>query len=262
MKLYRIYGIMLKNLYYTRRNLDRVFDILYWPVVALFTWGFTTLYLEDVTKSSQFISFFLSGLILWMFVERWQQDISIFMLTDFWSQNIYNMFSSPITNFELFVGTTLFSGVRALISFTVLIILAAVFYAFNIFSIGVFGLAMLCTSLAIFGSGLGLFVAGLIYRFGQRIQVFAWSTVILIQPVSAVFYPRDVLPGVFHTVSLLVPTSYVFEGMRTVLNQGGIPWHEIGVAFGLSFVYFIAGYLVFHVLLERSRKIGELAKNR
>ncbi|MFB6265970.1 MAG: ABC transporter permease [Candidatus Nanohaloarchaea archaeon] len=261
MKLYRIHGIMLKNLYYTRRNLDRIFDIFYWPVVGLFTWGFTTLYLEDVTQSSQFVSFFLGALILWMFVQRWQQDISTFMLTDFWSQNIYNMFSSPITNVELFLGTTLFAGVRALISFAVLLILAVVVYAFNILSIGVFALVALSTSLAIFGSGLGLFVAGLIYRFGQRIQVFAWSTIVLLQPVSAVFYPRDVLPGIFHTVALALPTSYVFEGMRTALSQEVIPWNAIWIATALSVVYFGLGYLVFHILLERARKGGQLAKN-
>ncbi|MFB6294560.1 MAG: ABC transporter permease, partial [Candidatus Nanohaloarchaea archaeon] len=70
MRRSRVRAIILKNLYYTRRNLDRIFDIVYWPVVGLFTWGFTTLYLEDVTQSSQFISVFLSGLILWMFVQR------------------------------------------------------------------------------------------------------------------------------------------------------------------------------------------------
>ncbi|MDY6773771.1 MAG: ABC transporter permease [Candidatus Nanohaloarchaea archaeon] len=261
MKLYRIYGIMLKNLYYTRRNLDRIFDVFYWPVVGLFTWGFTTLYLRNVTQSSKFISFFLGALILWMFVQRWQQDISTFMLTDFWSQNIYNMFSSPITNFELFLGTALFSGVRALISLGLLLVLAALFYAFNLLSIGVFGLAMLAASLAIFGSGLGLFVAGLIYRFGQRIQVFAWSTIVLLQPFSAVFYPRDVLPGVFHDVSLALPTSYVFEGMRASLQTGVIPWSDIGISFALSFLYFGLGYLAFHVLLERSRRGGYLAQN-
>ncbi|MFB6294559.1 MAG: ABC transporter permease, partial [Candidatus Nanohaloarchaea archaeon] len=129
----------------------------------------------------------------------------------------------------------------------VLLILAAIFYSFNILSVGVFGLAALTLPLAIFGSGLGLFVAGLIYRFGQRIQVFAWSTIVLLQPVSAVFYPREVLPGVFHAASLLIPTSYVFEGMRQALAEGIVPWAALQVALALSIVYFAAGYLVFHV---------------
>jgi ABC-2 type transport system permease protein len=254
-------ALVIKYYYNMRRNLDRIFDIFYWPAVGLFTWGFTTLYLRDVTQSSRFISFFLSGFILWTLVQRSQQDLSTALLEDFWNDNIYNTFSSPLTTLDLFLATTFYAVTRALLAFGFLFVLAIAFYSFNIFSIGVLGVALLSFTLVLFGSALGTFVSGLIYRYGQRIQVFAWSTVMLLQPFSAVFYPRETLPGIFYKASLAVPTSYVFEGMRRAIEDDIVPWPEIRAALLLTLVYLIVGYAVFAHLIERARQHGYLAQN-
>lgn len=261
MRLNRIHALVLKYYYNMRRNLDRIFDIFYWPAVGLFTWGFTTLYLEDVTRSSRFIAFFLGGFILWTLVQRSQQDFSTALLEDYWNDNIYNTFSSPVTNLDLFVATTVYAVLRAGAAFAFLFVLAVAFYSFNVFSIGVFGVVILTFTLVIFGSAVGTFVSGLIYRFGQRIQVFAWSTVFLLQPFSAVFYPRETLPGIFHTISLAIPTSYVFEGMRTSISENTVPLDSFTTALGLTLVYLIAGYAFFAYFLEQARQNGYLAQN-
>lgn len=258
--MHRVLALVWKYLFNMRRNLDRIFDIFYWPAVGLFTWGFTTLYLRDVTNSSRFISFFLGAFILWTIVQRSQQDLSTALLEDFWNQNIYNTFTSPLTNLDLFLATTLYALVRAGIAFVFMGVLAVFFYSFNVLSIGGLGVALMMSCLILFGSALGAFVSGLIYRFGQRIQVFAWSTVMILQPFSAVFYPRETLPGVFHTISLLVPPSYIFEGMRYTIETGAIPWSDLGIAFGLSMVYLALGYAVFTYFIEEARRKGYLAQ--
>ncbi|MFB6213814.1 MAG: ABC transporter permease [Candidatus Nanohaloarchaea archaeon] len=261
MKVNRIEALVMKYYFNMKRNLDRIFDIFYWPVIGLFTWGFTTLYLEDVTKSSRFISFFLSGLILWTMVQRSQQDFSTALLEDFWNQNIYNTFTSPLTNLDLFTATTLYAVSRALIAFTFMALLSAIFYPFNIFNVGLIAIALLSSLLVLFGSAIGTFVSGLIYRFGQRIQVFAWSTIMILQPFSLVYYPRETLPGVFKTVSFAIPTSYIFEGMRAAIQQNIIPWGQVQVAFLLTMVYLLAGYVFLAYMLEQSRQKGYLAQN-
>lgn len=261
MKLNRIEALILKYYYNMRRNMDRIFEIFYFPAIGLFTWGFTTLYLSDVTESTQFISFFLSGFILWTLVQRSQADLSTALLEDFWNRNIYNTFSSPLKNSELFIATAIYSISRSLIVFSFLFILALMFYSFNIFSIGIFGLALLGASLVMFGAAIGTFVSGLIYRYGQRIQVFAWSTILILQPFSAVFYPRETLPGLFYDISLIIPTSYVFEGMRLAIEQNTVPFYNIQMAFGLTIFYTIIGYGFFSFMIERARKHGHLASN-
>lgn len=260
MKWYRVYGLLVKYAYSMRRNMDRLFDVFYFPAVGLFTWGFTTLYLEDVTQSSQFLRFFLSGFILWTVVQRSQSDLTLALLEDFWSHNIYNTYSSPITNAELFVSTALYAVFRALVAFGFLGLLAVLFYGLNVLSMGVVALALFTLCLILFGSALGVVVAGLIYRFGTRIQVFAWSTAPILQPFSLVFYPRSALPEPFLTVSYVIPTSYIFEGMRTALTTDVLPLGNLAVGYALTAVYLVAGYAFFHHFLEKSRQHGYLAQ--
>lgn len=261
MRWCRVSALLWKYVYIMRHDLDRVFDIVYWPIVGLFTWGFTTFYLRDVTGDSRFIAFLLGGFILWTMVERAQQDISVFLLQDFWNQNIYNTFSSPLSNLEIFTATALFALGRSVVTFGFLLVLAYGFYAMNLLSFDPTGIAALVGALVVFGAALGITVAGLIYRYGMRIQIFAFSIAFLMQPFSAVFYPRDTLPGVFHTISLAVPPSYVFEGMRATMRTGTVPWGQVGTAFGLGLVYLAGGYLVYAHFLERSRQEGFLARN-
>lgn len=260
MKSNRIEALFLKYYYNMKRNLDRIFDIFYWPAVGLFTWGFTSMFIDDISDGGGYIGFFLSAFVLWTLVQRSQQDLSTALLEDFWNDNIYNTFSSPITNLDLFVATTLYSVARALVAFLFLFLLGMVFYSFNIFDLGLISLSILGGTLVLFGSAIGAFVSGLIYRFGQRIQVFAWSTIVILQPISAVFYPRDILPGLFYYSSYLVPTSYVFEGMRVVLDTGETPWTHISISLGMTMVYLFIGYAVFAHLLEKSRQKGYLAQ--
>lgn len=140
-------------------------------------------------------------------------------------------------------------------------ILSAVLYPFNILNAGLIAIALLSSLLVLFGSAIGTFVSGLIYRFGQRIQVFAWSTIMILQPFSLVYYPRETLPGIFNTISRGIPTSYIFEGMRSAIQQNIIPWGQIRVAFLMTAVYLILGYIFLAYMLERSRQKGFLAQN-
>ena len=45
MKTHRIAAVMMRHLYETRRNVDRITDMIYWPVLDIIMWGFFTTYL-------------------------------------------------------------------------------------------------------------------------------------------------------------------------------------------------------------------------
>ena len=45
MKPHRIKAVMLRHTYEARRNMDRVIDMVYWPVLDIIVWGFFTIYL-------------------------------------------------------------------------------------------------------------------------------------------------------------------------------------------------------------------------
>ena len=168
MKWFVVKALLLKYWYITRNRLDRFFDIFYWPLISLLIWGFTTYYIRDFAGSS-ILMFFIGGTVLWVFLQRAMQDISVYVLEDFWGWNLYNTFSSPLTWKELIFAVVSFGVIRAVITFFFLAIVAVLLFAFNIFNAGVFSIALYAIGLLVLGWVLGIFVAALIFRYGLKI---------------------------------------------------------------------------------------------
>jgi ABC-2 type transport system permease protein len=149
--------------------------------------------------------------------------------------------------------------VKILITVGVLAGLALAVYSWNLFSMG-FSLIPLFANLLLMGWAVGMVTTALIMRWGQSAEALAWGIPFLIQPVAAVFYPLNVLPGWLQWIAVCIPATHVFEGMRHVLNKEGLSAHDLGWAFGLNVVYLICGALVFHSMFNIARKKGLLAK--
>ena len=63
-----IWGLVYKFTCLCYRSLDRIFDIVYWPVISLLLWGFTSMFIASTSSFSGVMEFFLGGAVLWMFV--------------------------------------------------------------------------------------------------------------------------------------------------------------------------------------------------
>lgn len=260
MRLNIINALMLKYWYMGIRSIDRLLDVFYWPLIGMLIWGFTTYYLSNLVKDSFIISVLLGGAILWTFFSRAQGDIGIYILEDFWSRNLTNLFASPMTNFELIASTAIFGFFRSIISFLFLIAVAYFMYSFNILAIGAVYVAVFAIGLMLFGWVIGIFVTALIFRYGTRFQMFAWTIPWLIQPFSAVFYPLNSLPIWLQKISLLIPTTYLFEGMRTTLMNNALDWKSIAFSFVLNIFLFFVVYIFFERSMYIAKKKGMLTK--
>ena len=260
MKLYRINALMLKYWYVSTRNFFRILEIFYYPLMGMLVWGFTTYYISDLVKNNAVINVFLGGAILWTFFITAQMDIGIFILEDMWNRNISNLFVSPIKNSELIISTTLFGLFRCTLSFSFLILIAFLLYSFNILSIGIFYVCLFAFGLMLFGWVTGIFLLGLIFRYGTRVQSFLWLTAWLIQPFSAVFYPLHSLPIWLQKISLLLPTTYIFEGMRTAFNNSAIDFRSLTLSFAINIILLIMAYTFFEKSIAYAKKKGMLTK--
>lgn len=216
MKLYRIWGITLRYLYSFAHSLDRMSDAFYWPLVDLVIWGITSSYFLKGVGAGNATLALLGGVLLWIFPWRSQYEVSINLLEDLWNRNLVNMFATPI-KFSEWLATLLMMGiVKAIISFGFASGVAYLLYSTNIFS---FGLVLLpwAAVLILFGWVFGLFVTSIVMRFGTKIQNLAWTSIYLLVPFVAIYYPLSALPGWAQAISKFVPASYVFEAMRATV---------------------------------------------
>lgn len=261
MNLRIIKALLLKYGFVCSRNTFRAMDVFFWPLMDLLVWGFLTLYLLRLNGTvPSMITFLIGAVIMWNILYRAQQVISVSFLDDVWNRNLLNIFAGPVRLTEYITATYLMGFVQALIVLVLLSAAAAMFYSFNVFNLG-FIFAAFFVNLLLMGWAMGLLTTGVIVRYGPPAEALAWAVPFLIQPLSAVFYPISVLPIWLQPVARVIPSSYVFEGMRQILSHKSYDAGSLVVAFALNLIYMLAAAWVFHYFFEEARMKGLLAKH-
>ncbi|HEY7067258.1 MAG TPA: ABC transporter permease [Chloroflexota bacterium] len=260
MNLGRVYAIVLRYLYGIPSDVPRLFDIFFWPLVDLFVWGFLTVYLAQARGGAYVaLSWLIGGIIFWTLLYRASQDVAVQLLEDIWARNFLNLFASPLRLSEFIAALLIVTLLKVLVTFAIISAIAFVGYAFDVFALGLYLLPFVGV-LFLFGWALGLVVAALIVRYGSRVQIFAWGAAFLIQPISAVFYPVDILPPALIPLARINPATYVFEGMRAVLLGGSFPAAQWLLALGLSAGTLALSVWLFVALFDQARARGMLAR--
>ncbi len=256
----RVRALALRYTFLYTRSVPRVAEMFFWPVMDLLVWGFLTVYLLRVeNRVPAMFTFLLGSMIFWDILYRAQQAVTISFLEDIWARNLLNIFVAPVRVSEFIAATYVVGFVKILITVAVLAGLAWWLYSWNLFQMGV-ALVPLFANLLLMGWAVGMVTTALIMRWGQSAEALAWGIPFLIQPVSAVFYPLDVLPGWLHPISLSIPATHVFEGMRQVLAGNGLSAYHLGWALGLNLVYLTVAGFFFHWMFGIARQKGLLAK--
>ncbi|MCC6543571.1 MAG: ABC transporter permease [Nitrospirae bacterium] len=260
MRLHRINAIVLRHLYLHKRSVARLMETFYWPVVDLLVWGFITVYLQQYKDGLPgFVTFFIGALILWDMLFRSQQGISLSFLEEMWSRNLMNLFVTPLRPAEFIAATMVISIFKLISASFVTITLAYLIYDFNIFLIGM-SLIPFIICLAVMGWAIGILTSSVILRYGQKAEILAWGLAFLFQPISAVFYPVEVLPDFIQKIAKFVPASHIFEGMRAVIADGHFPLENLIWAASLDIIYFITSIAIFYYMFKIVKVKGLLLR--
>lgn len=260
MKLRRIYAIILRQLYLYRDNPTRFFQMFVWGVIDLILWGYLSKYLSEVGPTAFNIALaLLSAVILWGFLNRVHQGVMMAFLEDSWSRNFLNIFATPLKLHEYVGGFVLTTMATSTIVLFVTVIIAYAIFGYSVFVVGV-ALVPFLLVLFLFGVALGVFAAAIVLRLGPSAEWFIWPIAAVLGPVVGVFYPISTLPQWLQTFAHLVPPTYVFEGMRTVLGGGDFGWMGMGIGLALSTLYLLASYAFFVFVYRIVIKNGQIAR--
>ncbi len=257
--LRRIWGLMYRHLALYRRSWPRLLELAYWPILQMCIWGFTASFLTARMGNAAVMAgaALLGGVLLWEVTLRSQMGLSISFLEEIWSRNLGHIFVSPLRPFEMIAALIGMSVIRMLLGVTPAILLAWVFYAFNLFALGPV-LVLFFVNLMMFGWAVALGVVSLILRHGAGAEALAWGVLFGLAPFSAVFYPVAVLPAVLRPVAWALPTSHIFEGMRGILLTGVVRWDHLAAAFVLNLLWLAGAALLFAWQFHRARVSGAL----
>lgn len=254
----RIYAMVLRYVYLLRRSWPRVLELAYWPTMQMILWGFITLFLANqsgwVARAS---GVFIAGVLLWDVMFRGQLGVSTVFFEEMYSRNLGHLFASPLRPYELVCALLVISLFRTLIGVGGAALLAIPLYHFSIFDLGLPLLAFF-VNLLVMGWAIGLLVSGLVLRYGLGAENLAWVAIFAVAPVSAIYYPVSVLPEWLRVIANALPSSHVFEGMRSVLIENTFRTDQFLWAVGLNAIYLSIGIAVFLYVFRSARRRGLL----
>lgn len=257
--LRRIGAMVMRHVYVLRSSWPRLLELLYWPTVQVILWGFISSYMATQTSLlAQAGGLFLSAILLWDMLFRYQLGVSLAFMEEMWSRNLGHLFVSPLRPWELVASMFVVSLIRTGIGVVGAAVMAYLFYGFSILAALGPALAAFVGCLLLFGAALGLIISALILRLGLAAESLAWGVIFLLQPLSGVFYPIAILPGFLHPVAWALPSAWIFEGMRAVLLEQRVEPSLLAGALVADFCWMAIAAVVFVLLFRQARDRGLL----
>jgi ABC-2 type transport system permease protein len=256
--LQRVSAMVLRYVYLLRSSWTRVLELIYWPAIQLFVWGFLQLYVsQNSSFFNQAAGTFIGAVLLWDILFRGQLGFSISFLEEMYARNLGNIMMSPLRPAEFLLALMVMSIVRLSIGMIPVSFLAIAFFGFNLWALGL-ALVAFFANLILTSWAVGIFVAGLLLRNGLGAESMAWTIMFLFLPLTCVYYPVAVLPEWLQYFAWMLPPTYVFEGMRALVIDHVFRADLMAEAFALNIGFFAAASFAFLRLLQSARVHGSL----
>jgi ABC-2 type transport system permease protein len=255
----RTAAIVLRQFYLVRSSIARFLPLFAWVTVDMVVWGFLSRYLNTFTSGYNFAPALLGCVLLWDFFVRVMMGVTMSFMEDVWSRNFLNMFATPLSISEYLAGLVSSSIATSSIGLVVMLVLSTTVFGLSFFSYGIL-LVPFVLVLFLFGIALGILATAMVLRWGPAAEWFVWPIPAVVSPFAAVFYPLSTLPVWMRPISRVLPPSYVFESIRTILAGGKAPIGMLAWAVTLAVMYVLVACAIFTWTYRVAVRSGLIAR--
>ncbi len=220
---HRIGAMLLRHWYLLTSSWPRLLEMVYWPALTLISWGFLQNYISgNASFFAKAGGTFIGAIILWDILFRGQLGFSMSFLEEMWSRNLGNLMMSPLTPFEFLLSLMIMSLIRLAIGIVPMAALAALFFDFNLFGLGLALVAFFCN--LIFTSwAVGIVVSGLVVRNGMGAESLAWTLIFILLPLCLRLLPGGSAAGVVAVGCVAVAADLCVRGHAGADDRQGVP---------------------------------------
>ncbi|MEW6388596.1 MAG: ABC transporter permease [Thermodesulfobacteriota bacterium] len=254
---HKIWAFAARSLLVNRRNVFAVFEMFFWPGVAIFSVGLLTRFLQ---LDQETVTFILIGAVSMNTIQIAQLDLSYSLLYDVWSKSLKHEFIAPIRLGHLLVGAGLIGLFRGFIVFIIMGLLSMWLFAMDLSRPGIWGLIWFLLGMFLNAVIIGAAVLILVLRFGHRAEVAAWAFSYLLLLLCGLYYPVSILPPGVRELAEIIPLTYFLDYFRHFYGFPLISPYPLLYGFSQSLVYLLFSYALLQYTLKSALKRGTLLK--
>jgi ABC-2 type transport system permease protein len=256
----RIFAIVLRQFYLLRVSIARFFPLFGWIFVDVVLWGFMSRFLNRVAAPGyNFIPALLGAVLLWDFLTRVMQGVTMAFFEDVWSRNFLNLFASPLSVAEYLMGMVVSATATSAMGLVVMLVVATVAFGLSFLSYGV-ALFPFLMALFLFGIALGVIGCAIVLSLGPAGEWYVWPIPFVVAPFAGVYYPLATLPAPMRAVSRILPPAYVFENVRAIAAGRRADLGALSMAVVLAAVYVLGACWIFAWVHRRAVRTGLIAR--
>lgn len=254
----RLWALTLRVLYLHIGSWPRLIEVFYWPTINLLIWGFTSLYIaREIAHANLVIQTLLAGILLSEVLIRVEMGTMVLFMEEIWSRNLGHLFAGPLPVFDYVLGLFGLSFIRMIVAISVAVLVAWALFGFSLLALG-WPLVAYIALLTVNGWWYGLLLMALLIRFGLAAEWLAWMSTWVIIPLIAPYYPVSILPVPLQFLSHLLPATYVFESVKSLIGGHAFNGHDLIISLLLNGFYFVVSGWVFSRAYAAARREGRL----
>jgi ABC-2 type transport system permease protein len=253
----RLTAFAYRNLIMAQRNVFFVFELTFWPGVAMLSHGLLTRFLELTPEMTAFI---LVGTVALSAVQVCQLDVAYAVLFDIWSKSMKHQFLTPVRIHHLALGSWLVGVARGVIVWALMALIGGRAFGFDFLGGGPLRVALFLLGCFLTALVIGLLVCALVLLFGTRAETSAWAAVNFFVMLAGIYYPISLLPGWVQAVSAAIPLTYFLDGIRVGYGFPSQFSHPFAIGFALVLLYTVLAHWALAAAVTRSRRTGLLLK--
>jgi ABC-type polysaccharide/polyol phosphate export permease len=257
MRWYKVKALMARDLKIYKRARWKIVDSLYFPVTTVIMWGLFAIYSREFATEAGLMVLVVN--VFWSFSYLSQSITNHSMNEDSYSGSFKQLLVSGISEFEYIIARIFSSTITSLLIMCVMLTVSFLFGFVALIQAP--GLIISLIGITLISSiALSVMIAALIIFLGRAYGFLAWTLLQAFILLSAPFFPLKILPYAVQMISLAMPYTRVFIGVRSLVEVGTISGTILMEGLLVSIVYLLVCYPLYKMAFSRARRTGELVR--
>ena len=210
------------------------------------------------------VKYLLVGALIWQYLSVIFYAISEMIAWERWEGTIEYTFMAPVSRPTHLVGTTLFAIGYGIVRTLVILGIVTAFFRLDLGGANIGGAVLMLLAGSVSFVGLGILAAVLPLLYPERGAQMTNAVAAILLLISGVYYPIDTLPAWLQPIAKASPATYVIQGMRTCLLDGGSTRKLLPTIFlliGIGVAIIIVGLFIFRYVEAYAKRAGRLKRS-